>query len=77
VMALKFIGHAIQEFQEQQYISYTDIGRAGPWLEMLGFNPTVEAVAAQAFVIVLAILTFVVLDRRGRQAAVQQQARKA
>jgi high-affinity iron transporter len=72
LMALKFIGHAIQEFQEQQYVSYTDIGRSAAWFEALGLNPTVEAVAAQLCVIVLAVVTFAVLDRRGRQAAVEQ-----
>jgi high-affinity iron transporter len=74
LMALKFIGHAIQEFQEQQYISYTDIGFGAAWFEALGLNPTVEAVVAQLLVIVFAILAFVVLDRRGRHAAGQQQA---
>ncbi len=71
LMAIKFIGEAIQEFQEQQYVTYTEI-RSGGWLEALGLNPTVEAVAAQVFVIVLAAFTFVVLDRRGRQAAGEQ-----
>ncbi len=72
LMALKFIGHAIQEFQEQQYISYTDIGKAGPWLDALGLNPTVEAVAVQVLVIVFAVVTFILLDRRGRQSNAQQ-----
>ena len=75
LMALKFIGHAIQEFQEQQYISYTDIGKAGPWLDTLGLNPTVEAVAVQVLVIVCAVVTFVLLDRRGRQSNAQQAKR--
>jgi high-affinity iron transporter len=70
-MAIKFIGEAIQEFQEQQYVTYTEI-HSGGWLEALGLNPTVEAVAAQVFVIVLAVFTFVVLDRRSRQAAGEQ-----
>jgi high-affinity iron transporter len=68
LMAIKFIGEAIQEFQEQQLVSYTEL-RHGGWLAALGLNPTVEAVAAQTFVIVLAVATFVMLDRRGRQTA--------
>lgn len=71
LMAIKFIGEAIQELQEQQYVTYTEL-RSGGWLEALGLNPTVEAVAAQLFVVVLAVFTFVVLDRRGRHAATQQ-----
>ena len=67
LMAIKFIGEAIQEFQEQQYVSYTPIDSGG-LLEALGLNPTVEAAAIQVVVIVLAVLTFVVLDRRGHQA---------
>jgi high-affinity iron transporter len=66
VMALKFTGQAIQEFQEQQLISYTEF-RAGRWLEAIGFNPTLEAVATQLAVIVLAVATLMVLARRGRQ----------
>ena len=69
-MAIKFIGQAIQEFQEQQLLSYTDI-RGGGWLTSVGFNPTIEAVSVQMVVIVLAVLTFVVLNRRGRQNAVE------
>ena len=68
-MALKFIGQATQEFQEQQLVSYTEF-RGGRWLEAIGFNPTLEAAAAQAVVIVLAIVTFIVIERRSRQSAV-------
>lgn len=77
LMALKFIGHAIQEFQEQQYISYTDIGGLAPILEALGLNPTVEAVAVQLAVVVFSIVTFLVLDRRGRNAAGEQAGNRA
>ena len=65
-MALKFTGQAIQEFQEQQLISYTEF-RAGRWLEAIGFNPTLEAVATQLAVIALAMTTFMTLAYRGRQ----------
>jgi high-affinity iron transporter len=68
IMAVKFIGEAIQEFQEQQIVSFTE-WRGGAWLDAIGFNPTLEAFVAQAVVIVLAVITFVVLDRRSRTAA--------
>ena len=66
-MAIKFIGQAIQELQEQQLVSYTNLRGAG-WLDSIGFNPTVGAIAAQTVVIVimLAVLIFVMLDRRSR-----------
>jgi len=54
VMALRFIGAAIQEFQEQLIIPFDPIASA-PWLTTIGFNPTWEAVAVQAAVVVLAI----------------------
>jgi high-affinity iron transporter len=66
VMSLKFIGQAIREFQEQQLVSYTEF-RGGRWLEAIGFNPTLEAVATQLAVIVLTATIFMVLARRGRQ----------
>jgi high-affinity iron transporter len=68
VMAVKFIGEALQEFQEQQLVSYTEI-KGGGWLTSIGFNPTIEAVATQLVVIVLAAITILVLDRRSRAVA--------
>ena len=62
VMALRFIGEAIQEFQEQLLIPYNPVGGAS-WLSTLGLNPTWEALAAQAAVIVLAVATFVIWRR--------------
>jgi len=73
VMALKFVGQAIREFQEQQLVSYTEF-RAGRWLEAIGFNPTLEAVATQLTVIVLAVATVMVLARRGRQKNIERLA---
>jgi high-affinity iron transporter len=67
-MAVKFIGEGIQEFQEQQLVSTTPLGHAG-WLERIGLNPTLEALAAQLVVVVLAIATYVILERRARSAA--------
>jgi hypothetical protein len=66
----------MQEFQEQKIVSYTPFNSGGV-LEALGFHPTSEAVVAQLAVIVLAIVTFIVLDRRGRHADVGQASTRA
>ena len=65
VTAIKLIGDAMQEFQEQLIIPYTAIS-GGRWLSALGLNPTLEAVLAQAAVILLAAVTVVVLEWRAR-----------
>jgi len=75
-MAIKFIGQAIQELQEQQILPYSEIGRSG-WLASIGFNPTLEAVTMQVIVIVLAVSTFLMFDRRGRKQAVDSTRGKA
>lgn len=76
-MAVKFIGEGIQEFQEMQLVPTTPLSNAG-WLDRIGFNPTLEAVAAQLVVMVLAIATFVIMERRARSAAaLQRQPRQA
>jgi high-affinity iron transporter len=66
VMALRFIGQAIQEFQEQLLIPYDPVHGAS-WLMSIGFNPTWEALTAQGAVIVLALATFVVWQRNAAQ----------
>jgi high-affinity iron transporter len=68
LMAIKFIGGAIQELQEQQIIPYDEFALS-KWLSAIGLNPTVESAAIQLAVIVLAVITFLVLDRRARQQA--------
>lgn len=72
LMSIKFIGDALQEFQEQQYVSFTEFG-ASPWLERFGLNPTLEAVSAQLVVMALGIVTVGILDRRARRLAVAAQ----
>ncbi len=67
-MAIKFIGQAIQELQEQQIVPYTELKRASG-LASIGFNPTLEAVGTQLIVIALATLTLVAFDWRGRRNA--------
>ena len=68
VMAIKFIGEAIQEFQEQLIVPYT-VMPGGEWLSAIGLNPTLEAVSVQAGVILLSVVTFVILERRARHSA--------
>ena len=67
VMAIKMIGDAMQEFQEQQIFPFTPLNSGGI-LEALGLNPTVEAVTAQILVIVAALATYLVV-RRGSEMA--------
>lgn len=54
VMALRFVGAAIQECQEQTLVSYNPAPFAKA-LETLGFNPTWEAVGAQIAIGLVAI----------------------
>ena len=70
IMAIKFIGEAIQEFQEQVIVPSTVAPKA-EWLLQIGLNPTLEAIGVQLVVIALALVTFLVLDRRARQSAEQ------
>lgn len=70
LMALKFIGQAFQEFQEQALMPYHEFG--ANWLSSLGLNPTIEALGAQVSIVLLAVLTFAVLNRRGRELAAAQ-----
>jgi high-affinity iron transporter len=62
VMALRFIGAGIQEFQEQVLIP-SDIAPGAVWLLQLGLNPTWEAILAQGTVIVLAVVTLLIMRR--------------
>lgn len=76
VSAIKFIGDAMQEFQEQQYVPYNEF-HGSPVLAAIGFNPTVEAVAVQIGVVLAALMTFVVLSRRTRAAQSRKEAAKS
>jgi high-affinity iron transporter len=68
VMAIKFIGEAIQEFQEQLIVPSNPVG-AMAWLLDVGFNPTREALLAQGAVIAAALATFVAWHRSARSAS--------
>ncbi|MGH6770791.1 MAG: FTR1 family iron permease [Xanthobacteraceae bacterium] len=62
VMAVKFIGEAILEFQEQLIVPMNPVASM-VWLLDIGFNPTREALIAQGAVIAAAIITFLIWHR--------------
>jgi high-affinity iron transporter len=64
-MAIKFIGEAVQEFQEQSILPFTEL-KGATWLGTLGLNPTVEALSAQFLVIMFALATYSVVHRNNR-----------
>ncbi len=66
-MAIKFIGEAVQEFQEQSMLPFTEL-KSAAWLGAVGLNPTVEALSAQLLVIVFALATYSVVQRNSRLA---------
>jgi high-affinity iron transporter len=65
VMGIKFIGEAIQEFQEQSIVPFTELKGFG-WLDAIGLNPTIEAISAQLLVILAALATFSIVQRNNR-----------
>ena len=73
VMAVKLIGDAILEFQEQLIVPANPVVSM-VWVMELGLNPTREALAAQGVVIALAVITFLVWHRSGGRS---QEATKA
>jgi high-affinity iron transporter len=64
-MAIKFIGEAVQEFQEQAVLPFTEL-KSLAWLDAVGLNPTVEALSAQLLVIVCALAAYSVVQRNSR-----------
>jgi high-affinity iron transporter len=64
-MAIKFIGEAVQEFQEQAILPFTEL-KSVAWLGAIGLNPTLEALSAQLLVIVFALATYSVVQRNSR-----------
>ena len=65
VMAIKFIGEAVQEFQEQALLPFTEL-KGLAWLADLGLNPTLEALSLQLLVILFALATYSVFQRNSR-----------
>lgn len=64
-MAIKFIGEAVQEFQEQSILPFTQVAGAD-WLSAIGLNPTVEALSLQLLVILFALATYSLVVRNNR-----------
>ena len=64
-MAIKFIGEAVQEFQEQTIIPVTSVKGSG-FLTAIGLNPSVEALSIQLLVILFALATYSVFQRNSR-----------
>src|SRR3984893_5370631 len=64
-MAIKFIGEAVQEFQEASMLPFTEL-KSLAWFDAIGLNPTVEALSAQLLVILFALATYSVVQRNAR-----------
>src|SRR5204862_3354301 len=67
-MAIKFIGEAVQEFQEQALLPFTELQHLA-WLGWLGLNPTLEAVSGQLLVVLFALARSSVVQRNSRLAS--------
>src|ERR1700712_231821 len=64
-MAIKFIGEAVQEFQEQAMIPVTEI-KGSTFFSAIGLNPSIEALSIQLLVILFALATYSVVQRNAR-----------
>lgn len=64
-MAIKFIGEAVQEFQEQAIIPVTEV-KGSAFLSAIGLNPSMEALSIQGLVILFALATYSVVQRNSR-----------
>ena len=67
IMAIKFVGEAVQEFQEQAIITVTEV-KGSAFLSAIGLNPTLEALSIQLLVILFALATYSVFQRNSRLA---------
>src|ERR1700709_840047 len=64
-MAIKFIGEAVQEFQEQAMIPVSEI-KGSTFFSAIGLNPSIEALSIQFLVILFALATYSVVQRNSR-----------
>ncbi|MBR1246866.1 FTR1 family protein [Bradyrhizobium sp. AUGA SZCCT0169] len=64
-MAIKFIGEAVQEFQEQTIITVTEV-KGSAFFTAIGLNPSMEALSIQLLVILFALATYSVFQRNSR-----------
>jgi high-affinity iron transporter len=65
LMAIKFIGEAVQEFQEQAIITVTEV-KGSAFLTAIGLNPSMEALTIQGLVILSALAAYSVVQRNNR-----------
>jgi high-affinity iron transporter len=65
LMAIKFIGEAVQEFQEQAIITVTEV-KGSAFLTAIGLNPSMEALTIQGLVILFTLATYSVFQRNSR-----------
>ena len=74
-MAIKFIGEAVQEFQEQAILPVTEL-KGTAWLGAIGLNSSLEALSIQLLVILFALATYSVFQRNARLAREDKAAMK-
>ena len=65
IMAIKFVGEAVQEFQEQAIITVTEI-KGSAFLTAIGLNPSMEALSIQGLVILFVLASYSVVQRNNR-----------
>jgi high-affinity iron transporter len=65
IMAIKFVGEAVQEFQEQAIITVTEV-KGSAFLTAIGHNPSMEAQSIQALVILFVVASYSVIQRNNR-----------
>jgi high-affinity iron transporter len=65
IMAIKFVGEAVQEFQEQAIITVTEV-KGSAFLTAIGLNPTMEALSIQGLVILFVFATYSIVQRNNR-----------
>jgi high-affinity iron transporter len=65
IMAIKFVGEAVQEFQEQAIITVTEV-KGAAFLTAIGLNPSMEALSIQGLVILFVLAGYSVVQRNNR-----------
>lgn len=65
IMAIKFVGEAVQEFQEQAIITVTEV-KGSALLTAIGLNPSMEALSIQGLVTLFVLASYSVVQRNNR-----------
>ena len=65
IMAIKFVGEAVQEFQEQAIITVTEV-KGSAFLTAIGLNPSMEALSIQGLVTLFVLASYSVVQRNNR-----------